>query len=82
MFWQIERVVKAIINIDDHTNRILNILKAKYDKDKSQAINLMTQQFKECILEPKLRPEFIESLRASEKEKTIKVKDFAQRYSK
>ncbi len=42
----------------------------------------MTQQFEECILETKLRPEFIESLRASETEKTIKVKDFAQRYSK
>jgi hypothetical protein len=76
-------MVKAIVTIDDRTNRILNILKAKYDlKDKSQAINLMAQQFEECILEPELRPEFIESLKASENEKTVKVKDFAKRYSK
>ncbi len=76
-------MVKAIINIDDHTNRILNILKAKYDlKDKSQAINLMAKQYEECLLEPELRPEFIDSLRASETEKTIKIKDFTQRYSK
>jgi hypothetical protein len=32
-------------------------------------------------MEPELRPEFIKSLKASETEKTVKVKDFAQRYS-
>ncbi len=76
-------MVKAIVTIDDRTNRILNILKAKYGlKDKSQAINLMAEQFEECIMEPELRPEFIESLKSSETEKTVKVKDFAARYSK
>ncbi len=75
-------MVKAIITINERTNRILNIVKAKYGlKDKSQAINLMAQQFEECIMEPELRPEFIESLKASETEKTVKVKDFARRYS-
>ena len=35
-------MVKAIVTIDERTNRILNIVKAKYGlKDKSQAINLM-----------------------------------------
>jgi hypothetical protein len=71
------------VTIDDRTNQILNILKAKYGlRDKSQAINLMAQQFEECVMEPELRPEFIESLKHSQSEKTIKVKDFAQRYSK
>ena len=71
------------MTIDDRTNQILNILKAKYGlRDKSQAINLMAQQFEECVMEPELRPEFMESLRLSQSEKTIKVKDFAQRYSK
>ncbi len=75
-------MVKAIIEIDDRTNRILNILKAKHGlKDKSQAINLMAQQFEACVMEPALRPEFIESLKASQTERTIKVKDFAERYS-
>ena len=75
-------LVKAIVNIDDRTNRILNILKAKHGlRDKSQAINLMAQQFEECLMEPELRPEFIESLKASENEKTKKVKDFVQSYS-
>jgi len=76
-------VVKAIVTIDERTNRILNIIKAKHGlKDKSQAINLMAQQYEVCVLEPELRPEFIQSLRASENEKTVKVKDFASRYSK
>ena len=75
-------MVKAIVTIDERTNRILNIVKAKYGlKDKSQAINLMAQQFEACVMEPALRPEFIESLKASESEKTVKVTDFASRYS-
>ncbi len=76
-------MVKAIVTIDERTNRILNIIKAKHGlKDKSQAINLMAQQFEACVMEPELRPEFIESLKASESEKSVKVKDFASRYSK
>lgn len=71
------------MEIDDRTNRILNIIKAKHGlKDKSQAINLMAEQFEEHILEPVLKPEFIESLKASETEKTVKVSDFQKRYSK
>jgi len=37
-------MVKAIVTIDDRTNRIINIVKAKYGlKDKSQAINAFNQ---------------------------------------
>ncbi|MGE5187391.1 MAG: DUF2683 family protein [Betaproteobacteria bacterium] len=76
-------LVNATVNIDERTNRVFNILKAKHGlRDKSQAINLMAQQFEECLPEPELRPEFVKSLKASESEKTIKVKDFAQGYSK
>jgi hypothetical protein len=54
-------MVQAIINIDDHTNRILNIVKAKYGlKDKSSAINLMAAQYEKEILESKLKPEYID----------------------
>lgn len=76
-------MVKAIVEIDDRINRILNIIKAKHGlKDKSQAINMMAEQFEEHILEPALKPEFIESLKASETEKTVKVSNFKKRYSK
>ncbi|MBP1910666.1 MAG: hypothetical protein PWQ51_2596 [Methanolobus sp.] len=54
-------MVKAIINIDDKTNRVLNIVKAKYGlRDKSSAIELVTKQYEEELLEPELRPEYIE----------------------
>jgi hypothetical protein len=39
-------MVQAIITIDDRTNRILNIIKAKYGlKDKSAAINQMAAEY-------------------------------------
>jgi hypothetical protein len=54
-------MVQAIIKIEDHTNRILNMVKAKYGlKDKSEAIDLMATQYEEEILEPELKPQYIE----------------------
>lgn len=54
-------MVKAIISIDDHTNQVLNIVKAKYGlRDKSSAIELVIKQYEEELLEPKLRPEYTE----------------------
>lgn len=74
-------MVKAMVNIDEHTNRVLNIVKAKYDlKNKSQAIDLVTIQFEEEVMEPELRPEFVEKMKIIQKEKTIPVKDFEKRY--
>jgi len=56
-------MVKAIININENTNRLLNILKAKYGlKDKSEAIDKMAEEYEEEILEPELRPEYIEKI--------------------
>jgi hypothetical protein len=61
-------MVKAIININENANRILNILKAKYGlKDKSQAIEKMAEEYEEEILEPELRPEYVEKIRKIEK---------------
>lgn len=69
-------MVKAIVNIDEHANKVLNIVKAKWDlKDKSEAINLVIQIFEENELEPQLRPEFVAKLKRIEKQKTVKVKD-------
>ena len=63
-------MVKAIININEHTNRLLNILKAKYGlKDKSQAIDKMAEQYEEEILEPELKPEYVEKIKKIRKGK-------------
>ncbi len=51
-------MVQAIIDIEEHTNQILNIVKAKFGlKDKSQAIDMMAEQYEEEVLEPGLRGE-------------------------
>ena len=57
-------MVQAMIDINEKTNRVLNIVKAKYGlKDKSEAIDVVVSEYEESFLEPELRPEFIERLR-------------------
>ncbi len=74
-------MVKAIIEIDERANRIINIVKAKENlKDKSDAINLIIELFEKELLEPELRPDFVKELLNAQKEKTIKVNDFSSRY--
>ena len=74
-------MVKAIIDIDDRTNQVLNIVKAQYGlKDKSEAIETVVQIFEEEVLEPELKPAYIKKVKRIKKEKSIKVKSFAGRY--
>jgi len=74
-------MVNALIKIDDNINRILNIVKAKYDlKDKGEAIEIIVKKFVEMEEEPELKSEFIEKINQIEKQKTIQVKDFSKRY--
>ena len=52
-------MVQAMIDIDEETNRVLNIVKAVNGlKDKSAAINLVVMEYEENFLEPELRPEY------------------------
>jgi Protein of unknown function (DUF2683) len=78
-------MVQAIINIDERTNRILNIIKAKYGlKDKSAAINQMAIEYEKEILEPELKPEYIKKLEGIEKQKSINIgtiENLRNRYS-
>ena len=67
-------MVQAIINISDHTNRILNIVKAKYGlNDKSEAINVLAEEYEEEIMEPKLRPDYIKKALKIQKQTPIQV---------
>ena len=62
-------MVQAVINIEERTNRVLNIVKAKYGlKDKSQAITLVVSKYEESFLEPELKPVFVEKIKKIEKE--------------
>ncbi|MEK6816150.1 MAG: antitoxin [Nanoarchaeota archaeon] len=52
-------MVQAMISIQENTNRVLNIIKAKYGlKDKSQAIDLVVSEYEKNIMEPELKPEY------------------------
>lgn len=66
-------MVQAVIDIDEKTNRVLNIVKAKFGlKDKSQAINLVVSEYEQS-LEPELRPEYKVKL-----EKIMKGRHFSR----
>lgn len=74
-------MVKAIVNINERANRVLNIVKAKHGlKTKSDAINKVVSEYGKSLLEPELRPEFIEKIKARQKEKTVKIANFSNHY--
>ncbi|MFH1054438.1 MAG: DUF2683 family protein [Candidatus Woesearchaeota archaeon] len=74
-------MVQAMIDISENANQILNIVKAKHNlKDKSEAIEKVVVDYGEYLLEPELRPEFIEKMLLRQKEATVKVKDFKRHF--
>ena len=74
-------MVKAMINLTEYENRVLNIVKAKFGfRTKSEAIRLIIQHYESEFLEPELRPEFIEKMKKREKEPVVQVKDFRKHF--
>lgn len=70
-------MVQAVINIEENTNRVLNIVKAKFGlRDKSEAINLVVTEYEESALEPQLRPEYKAKLAKIMKGKHLYRKEF------
>jgi hypothetical protein len=62
-------MVQAMIDIPEEANQILNIIKARYNlKTKSEAIAKIVTEWGKDILEPELRPEYIEKLKKIDKE--------------
>ena len=77
-------MVKAIVEIDEEANKVINVLKAQYGlKDKSQAINAMAKQYKVLVLESEVRPEYLKKLEKIRKEPIIRIGnagDFRKKY--
>ena len=77
-------MVKAIVEIDEESNKVINLLKARYGlKDKSQAINEMAKQYRELILESEIKPEYLKKLKKIQTQPIIRVgtiRDFKKRY--
>lgn len=73
-------MVQALVKLDEETNRVLNVVKAKHGlKDKAEAIEFVVHKFVE-FEEPELKPDFIEKMKNIEKQKSIPVSDFRKRY--
>lgn len=67
-------MVQAMIDISKNTNQVLNIVKARFNlKDKSEAIEKVVLDYGKDILEPELRPEFIQKIMGIEKEGKFKT---------
>ena len=74
-------MVKALVNLTEYENRIINIVKAKYGfRTKTEAIKWIIHEYEEEFLEPELRPEFIERMEKREKEEIIEVKDLRKHF--
>ena len=74
-------MVRALLELDENTNRVLNVVKAKFAlKDKSEAVELLVNHYVTTGNDPELRPEFIKTINRIKKEKNIAVDDFAGRY--
>ncbi len=72
-------MVQAIINIGEHQDRLLTIVKGKFGfKNKSEAINFVITKYEEEFLEPELRPEYVEKVRVLEKQKGKQFKNIAE----
>lgn len=74
-------MVQALVKLDDNTNRVLNIVKAKFGfKDKGEAIRFVVKEYVDYENEPELRPEFLQKMQEIQKQKSIRVDDFTKRY--
>ena len=72
-------MVQAMIEIPEEANQILNIVKARYNlKTKSEAIAKIVIECGGNILEPELRPEYLEKLQKIEKEKGVSFKNISE----
>ena len=74
-------MVQAMVHISENANQILNIVKARFNlKDKSEAIEKVVLDYGGEIIEPELRPEFIERMKERQSEPTLKVKNFRKHF--
>ena len=79
-------MVRALIDVDENTNRVLNVVKARHGfKDKSQAISFIISRYIDDEAEPELRSDFIEKMNRIMRQKSIavgNVSNLRKRYEK
>jgi uncharacterized protein (DUF111 family) len=72
-------MAQALINLEEHEDRVLTIIKGKYGlKTKNDAVKFVIDKFEEELLEPQLRPEYAEKIRKIQKQKGIPFKSIQE----
>lgn len=68
-------MVQTLVQLGEREDRVLTIVKGKYGlKNKSDAVNLVIDLFEGEILEPELRPEYVDKLKLIERQKGLRFK--------
>ncbi len=68
-------MVQMLVKLEEHEDRVLTIVKGKYGlKNKSDAVKFVIDRFEEGMLEPELRPEYVEKLGRIKKQKGVQFK--------
>jgi hypothetical protein len=77
-------MVTAIVDIQERTNRLLNIIKAEENlKTKSEAIDALATRYEALAASAELRSEFVQHMRKSAREQAMyvgSVSAFGRRY--
>lgn len=72
-------MVQAIINLGENEDRVLTIVKGKFGlSNKSEAVNFIIDKYEEELLEPELRPEYINKLQKIDREKGKEFKNIQE----
>ncbi len=59
----LEDMPKSVVDLSEHANRIVNVVKARDGlRGKNEALEVIVAAYEERILDPALRPEFVEGL--------------------
>ena len=57
------KMVFARLNLNEYTNKVLNVVKAKFDlKDKSEALNKFAQAYGDEIVEREAKDQYIKKI--------------------
>jgi hypothetical protein len=72
-------MVQAIVNIGEYEDRVLTIVKGKFGfKNKSDAVNFVIGKYDQELLEPELRPEYLERLCKIKNQKGTRFKSIEE----
>ena len=75
-------MVNALVVLDNDTNRVLNVVKAKYDlKTKGEAIKILAEKYI-ATEDPQLRPEYVAKLKKIMKQKAIPINNLDEYFKK